>query len=67
MFCALADEGRAREEGEKQDGWIMSLRNETEFLLSRIITHRFRENSVLAQQSLEAGDAVLLAKGSVQT
>lgn len=56
-----------KKEGEKQDGWIMSLRNETEFLLIRRITHQFQENSTLAQQSLETGDAVLLAKGSVQT
>ena len=53
-------------EGEKQDGGIRSLRNETEFLLIRIITHQFQEDSSLAQQSLETGDAVL-AQGSVQT
>lgn len=46
-------------EGEKQGGWIMHLRNETELLLCRIITHQFQENSVLAQQSLEAADVLL--------
>lgn len=46
-------------EGEKQGGWIMRLRNETELLLCRI-THQFQANSALAQQSLEAADVLLL-------
>jgi len=67
MFCALADGGRAWEEGEKQDGRVMSLRNETEFLLSRLAAHQFQENSVLAQQSPETGAAALLSEESGQT